>query len=412
MLHQALLLLLVGPSLGHAGAPTADDDQRLAALEARNAALEKRLDSLTDEVFRLDLGDVVPTIGEGRFGLGPAASKVYFKDQGVSIGGYGELDYQAVDGERNEFDLHRVILYVGYKFSEHWVLNTEIEYEHAGEEVSIEFLTLDYLHGEAINGRVGLLLVPMGFLNELHEPTTYLSTDRPQTETRILPSTWRENGIGVFGDAGPISYRAYLVNGFDATGFSKDGLRGGRQGGDESLAEDFAVVLRADYTEMPGMLFGASVYAGGAGQEQAGLGDTDTTIWEVHAEARWRGLWLRGLFAMASVDDVAALNAAGGLSGSDSVGERLEGGYAEVAYDVMQAIDASSPVAVRPFARFESVDTQAEVPGGFSSDSATDFDLLTFGVMVQPNDHLVFKLDYQDWDDGADRFSASVGYVF
>ena len=408
-----LSLLLLAPHVSPPGSTADDDtDRRLAALEARNQALEAKVASLTDEVFRLDVGEVITPLGDGRYGLGPAASKVYFQDQGVSIGGYGELDYQAIAGGPNEVDLHRVVLYVGYKFSERWVLNTEVEFEHAGEEVAVEFATLDYLGSEAINGRVGLVLVPMGFLSELHEPTTYLSTDRPQTETRILPSTWSEMGVGVFGDAGPIRYRAYVVNGFDATGFDKDGLRGGRQAGDEALAEDLAVVLRGDWTEMPGMLVGGSVYAGAAGQSQAGLGDTGVTIWEVHGEVKQRGLWVRVLFAMASVDDVTELNAANGFTGADSVGEELQGGYLEVAYDVWQHVDAGSQVAVRPFVRLETVDTQSDVPGGFSADADTDFDLLTYGVQVQPNPHLVFKLDFQDWDEGDDRFSASVGWVF
>lgn len=414
-----IALLLVGASAAliqpHAGsAPRADDDdaQRIERLEAKNAELETRLDALTNEVFRLDLGDVVPPLGESRWGLGMAASKVYSKQGGVSIGGYGEALYQSIAGQTDEFDLLRAVLYIGYKFNEHWVLNSELEFEHAGEEVAVEFLTLDYLHRQELNARAGLLLVPMGFLNELHEPTTFLSAERPQTERRILPSTWRETGAGVFGEVGPLAYRAYAVTGFDATGFSDEGLRGGRQGGVESKSEDFGFVLRTDWVETPGVIVGGSIYHGDAGQEQAGLGDTGTTIWELHGESKWRGLWLRALYAMASVDDVAELNAAGGLTGDESVGEELAGGYVEVAYDVLQALNPDSSVAVRPFVRLETVDTQAEVPSGFSSSSANDFDLITFGFQVQPIDQIVFKIDYQDWDEGDDRLSVSMGYVF
>ena len=393
---------------------TADDDDkaRIDALEAKNAELENRVDALSNEVFRLDMGDVVPPLGETRYGLGYSASKVYAKDQGISIGGYGEVIYQAISGETDEFDALRAVLYIGYKFTEHWVLNSEIEFEHGGEETAVEFLTLDYLCRPEINARAGLVLIPMGFLTELHEPTTFLSADRPVTEQRILPSTWRETGAGVFGDAGPISYRSYVVTGFDATGFTDQGLRGGRQGGVESASEDFAVVFRADYTDTPGVLVGGSVYHGDAGQDQEGLGDTTTTIWEAHGEAKWRGVWFRALYSMANVDDVAELNAAEGLTGDESVGEELNGGYVELAYDVMQALAPESNVAVRPFARYETVDTQAEVPSGFSSNSANDFDLITFGVQVQPIDQIVFKVDYQDWDEGDDRLSIGLGYVF
>ena len=129
-------------------------------------------------------------------------------------------------------------------------------------------------------------------------------------------------------------------------------------------------------------------------------------------QLKWRGVWFRALYSMANVDDVAELNAAGGLTGDESVGEELHGGYVELAYDVMQVLAPDSNVAVRPFARFETVDTQAEVPGGFSSNSANDFDLVTFGFQVQPIDQIVFKIDYQDWDEGDDRLSIGLGYVF
>lgn len=389
-----------------------DDTQRIERLEAKNAELENRIDALSNEVFRLDMGDVVPPLGEGRYGLGSAASKVYGKEQGVSIGGYGEVIYQAISGETDEFDVLRAVLYVGYKFTEQWVLNSEIEFEHGGEEVAVEFLTLDYLHRPEINARAGLVIIPMGFLSEQHEPTTFLSADRPQTERRILPSTWSETGAGVFGEVGPVAYRGYAVTGFDATGFTAEGLRDGRQAGIEAKSEDFGFVLRADYDETPGVLAGGSVYYGDAGQEQAGLGDTTTTIWELHGEAKVRGVWFRALYSMAMVDDVAELNAAQGLVGDESVGEELEGGYVELAYDVMQLLDSGSSMAVRPFVRFETVDTQAEVPSGFSSSSANDFDLVTFGCQVQPISQLVFKVDYQDWDEGDDRLSIGMGYVF
>src|SRR5690606_5504586 len=117
----------------------------------------------------------------------------------------------------------------------------EIEFEHAstgqGGEVSVEFAYLDYLATPHLGVRAGMVLVPMGFVNELHEPTTFLGTTRPLTESTIIPTTWRENGAGVFGDIGDFSYRAYVINGLDAVGggssraggFSAAGLRGGRQ---------------------------------------------------------------------------------------------------------------------------------------------------------------------------------------
>src|SRR4029453_5073175 len=103
-------------------------------------------------------------------------------------------------------------------------------------EVSVEFAYLDYLIRPEVNVRAGLVLIPVGFINELHEPPVFLGARRPDVEDRIIPTTWRELGAGVFGDAGPVTYRAYVVNGLDSSGIEAEeplpqGGRGGRRGG-------------------------------------------------------------------------------------------------------------------------------------------------------------------------------------
>jgi hypothetical protein len=220
-----------------------------AAQERDTTDLEKlrqQVEAMSRELEELRLGsDVVVQADSSVYGFGPAASKVYKSGQGVSLGGYGEVLYENFAGTREDdepsgatdrFDALRAILYAGYKFSDKLLFNSELEFEHGSTEdggsVSIEFAYLDYRISPGLGVRAGLLLPPMGFINELHEPPTFLGARRPDTERFIIPSTWRENGIGVFGDVGAVSYRAYLVNGFDATGFSaEEGLREGRQSG-------------------------------------------------------------------------------------------------------------------------------------------------------------------------------------
>lgn len=406
-------VLLLAAAFPRPAAAQQDLAQRVGELERKNAELETKLEALAGEQENLLLGGLVPPAGAARYGLGPSASKVYSVGEGLSLGGYGEALYERRSGSGNdELDFLRLVLYLGYRFDEHWVLNSEIEYEHAGEEVGVEFATLDYLWREALNFRAGLLLIPMGFVNELHEPPTFLSARRSEVERRILPSTWRENGVGVFGDAGPLSFRAYLVNGFDATGFTDAGLRGGRQNGSEALAEDLALVGRVDWTATPGLLAGGSLYFGDAGQDQPGLGSTGVAIGELHAEWRAEGLWLRGLVAMAEVDDVAELNAANGLAGADSVGEELAGHYLEAGYDLCSLLGTSAPHALSPYARYEAVDTQAEVPSGFAADPANDFDLVTLGLNWRPRSNLVFKLEYQDHEQAEDGWNLAMGFSF
>lgn len=415
------------------------------AVEAREdddlAGLRRQIEALTAELERLRLGEDVVRADSSRFGFGPGASKVYGTPQGVSIGGYGEMLYEnfaderedgSPVGARSQLDFLRAILYAGYRFDDRFVLNTEIEFEHGSTEqagsVSVEFAYLDYLFSERAGIRAGLVLLPLGFVNELHEPTTFLGTERPETERRIIPSTWREGGIGVFADFDDVQVRGYVVNGLDAVGggssnaegFSAEGIRGGRQNGSKAIAEDIAIAARADYTGVPGVVIGASGFVGEAGQnadDPTSPGDrlgVRTLILEGHAGYQANGFDLRALFATTHVDDAAALNAALGFTGSESVGERLNGWYAHAGYDVLRG--AATDVALTPYVRYESIDTQATVPDGFAADPANDMEIWTFGAALRPISQLIVKADYQvrstGADSGVDQFDVALGYIF
>jgi len=410
-----------------AGAGAAQDMAEAGAAESATAELARRIDLLAAELERLSLGgEVAPeaTAAAGRFGLAPAASKVYGAEPGLSIGGYGEMLYQRFDatrddgadsGRQDEVDFLRAVLYFGYKFNDRLLFNSEIELEHT-HEAELEFAYLDYLWRPELNLRGGLVLMPVGLVNELHEPTVFLTARRPDVESRLIPTTWREAGFGVFGDVGPVSYRSYWVGGLDASGYSAAGLRGGRQEGGEATAEDLAWVGRVDVTPRPGLVLGGSLYTGGSGQ---GITDAsgrelsvDTTLYEAHLDWRWRGLEVRALAAHAELDDVAALNDALGLAGSASIGEAMEGFYVEAGYDLW----AGGERSLTPYVRWEQLDTQAEVPAGFRRDPARDVESLTVGLSFQPIGQVVLKADYQDYDDaagsGVDQFNVALGYIF
>ena len=171
--------------------------------------LSRRLDVLAQEIERLNLGEAAATADAGQYGLGPAASKIYRTARGVSIGGYGEMVYNRYAGEKengttsgkvDQFDMLRAIIYVGYKYNDNWLLNSEFEFEHASTgvagSVSAEFVHVEYLRRPEFNLRFGLLLMPMGLVNELHEPTVYMGVGRPDIERVIIPSTWREKCTG------------------------------------------------------------------------------------------------------------------------------------------------------------------------------------------------------------------------
>ena len=452
------LLLAIGfiaavASPSSAQEPTEPLEQRVERLEAQVAELRglldagadsaqmeevrRQLDAITRELETLRLGEGITasadTIG---WGLGPAASKVYRVGEGVSIGGYGEFLYvnpasTREDGSpsdaRATIDALRGVVYVGYKFSDSFLFNSEIEFEHGStaEEgsVSLEFAYLDWrfrgLRGST-GLRGGLLLHPMGFINEIHEPPTYLGALRPETERRIIPTTWRELGLGLFGAAGGFDWRVYAVTGLDGTGFDDGGLRGGRQKGSKAVAEDFAAVGRVDWLGAPGLVVGASGYYGGSGQGLEDPLDPDGTvraatfIAEGHVEYRARGFDFRGLFAVSTVGDVSSLNAVNGFTGAESIGERLVGWYVQGGYDVLRS--ARTEVQLKPYIRYEAINTQDAVPDGFSADPANDQQLVTLGAQVLPIPNIAAKVDYTIRSNGADTglngLNVSLSYMF
>ena len=329
-------------------APKPESGQAAPAGTSQNpevAEIQRKLDVLAAEVEKLRSGEPDIEVTESRakgLGLSPSAASVYRKQKGVSLAGYGEMLYENF-GRRNQtgtavnrgtqMDFVRAVLYAGYRFNDKFVFNSEIELEHANE-IWVEFAYIDYMARPSFNVRGGMLLMPMGLTNEFHEPNVFLGAKRSETESRLIPSTWRENGFGVLGTAGKLSYRAYLVSGLNAAGFSADGLRGGRQRGSRARTTDPAFVGRVDFTPVSGAFVGGSVYTGGSAQNQFQVAgktlEAQTTIGEVHGQVQVRGLDIRGLYARANLDEVAELNRARNLTGLSSIGEVMQGGYAQI----------------------------------------------------------------------------------
>lgn len=381
--------------------------------------LNAKVDALASEVNRLRESLSVPEEDEkmSQFGLGPAASKVYAAD-GLSIGGYGELflGHSLGDDETrspHRGDTYRFITYLGYKFSDQVVFNTELEFEHADQSF-VEFMYVDLLLSEALNIRTGLMLMPMGIVNEMHEPTTYRGNFRPETERRIIPSTWREAGIGLLGSLAGVDYRLYLVSGLSAEGFGPSGVRGGRQKGSQFTWEDKGVVARVEWGSGDAIRVGGSVYYGGADQDPTGELEVNHLIYEAHAIGRFAGLELRGLFAENRILDGADdLSAAAGAA----VPEVQRGFYVEVTYDVAPLIGVDG-VALTPFFRFERLDLQVEVPEGYAVDDSRNGTHITAGLEYKPVPDVVFKGEFEQKQidvEGADpvqELRLGIGFIF
>ncbi len=424
-----------------------EGDASLAEMKERVEKLESEVSTLADELSDALTAVAVPDDWnyDVYYGVAPTASQVYGTDKGLSIGGYGEIRFRHQTASDDIYDALRLVSYIGYKFSEKWVVNTEVEFEHGGAasgssngSVSTEFMNLDYLHSETINFRTGLVLVPMGIINRVHEPLFYRGASRPEVERQIIPSTWSENGAGIFGRLGDrVRYHAYGINGFDGIGFNGSGLRGGRQGGSKALANNWAFVGRLDADTLPGLIVGGSFYYGNSGQDQTdstgqSIGSLGTTLYEFHAEYKAKGFGLRVLFTQAFIDNPNSLNATNVITGPpgdlvispDFLAESLLGWYVEGGYDVLPWLFPNSKMSLEPFFRYERLDTQYRMQPcstcgpSYGSLAQNDRHIFMVGVGFKPIEAVVIKLDYRAFVQASDdrtlneQVELGVGFQF
>lgn len=408
---------------------TAEVDKRMAELERKVAILSQELEAQKN-------GTTLEAKEQGSYGLGAAASKVYEAKGGLSIGGYGEFLYSSVEGKlqngdrvpsERTVDALRMILYTGYKFTDHIVFNSEVEFEHGGYsdehvegEAKVEFAYLDFLATKAFNVRAGMLLLPLGFQNEQHEPPAFLGARRSATERLIIPSTWHENGVGLHGEL-PLnmSYRLFLVNGLDALGrgtgltegFTAEGIKGGRQAGKNALATSLAWTGRLDWNPVPGTTFGGGFYTGNS--NQSGTGEAlRTTLYEVHTEYRAQGWQARGLYSRITNGEAGVASLDPTLE-ARQVGTAQFGGYLELGYDLLAGGGKQSLV---PFVRWERLNTQQKVVTGVEADPANDQTVLTMGVNFKPIPQVAVKADFTRLENhartGRNSFNVALGYYF
>ena len=399
-------------------------------------ATQDQVKALAEELRRLKLDIGIPDAEYRSFaGMGPAASKVYFVPKGLSIGGYGEAFYrnQLNDSADDFSDILRLVLYTGYRFSDKILFNAEVEFEHQ-RQVFVEFAYLDFLISDPVKLRIGNLLVPMGFTNELHEPVFFNSVERPEVERNIIPSTWNENGIGLYGDLAPgLRYKVYGLGGLSAarapaaaSWIRNMRTRGGTSGGgaDRSFAETFAGVAALTYENGPGVV-GVSAYRGRSGQGQkVSATDSrtisgDVTMYEAHAGVAWRGAAVRVLGVQGQLEEGDLLNAKHGLTGGAdlaraSVGSRVRGAYVEGSFDVLSLV--ASEQSVLPFVRYELLKFHDQVPAGATKDPRLDVDLVVAGIAYKPIPTVALKADW-NWrrtaaEAGAVSRTLNVGVAF
>jgi len=333
----------------------------------------------------------------------PAAAQE--TDQGFPttgpVSGYMDFHFNKADGEDPVLDFHRFVLLLNHSFSARLRFVGELELEHAfvegleeSGEVELEQAYVDFLLSRPLNVRAGMLLMPVGIINERHEPPVYNGVERPFVDTVIVPSTWFDVGAGVHGELGAgWRYRAYAVAPLNALEFTADeGIRGGRQKGSEANVRNIAYTARAEYRAIRSLTVGASIWTGDSSFATPRL-DTGVTVGEFDARFRRERLELRWQFAQVGIADAARLNDVLERSTgvSPNIARTMRGFYGEAAYRVW---NAGAPRDLVAFLRYENFDTQFRMPDGFVPLKEFDRDAWVTGITLYPDPDVAVKADY------------------
>src|SRR5213593_4843995 len=294
-------------------------------------------------------------VGWGLFAvMAPCPVRILPAQERTTVGGYGEVHYTNPTGTKTPpvVNLARFVVYLAHSFDERLAFRSELEVEDAkieggtaGGEVALEQAYLDYRLTDWLTLRTGLVLAPIGIINETHEPPTFNGVDRPGFDHDVIPTTWREIGLGAVGTipgGSGLGYRVYLVNGLRADGFSAvEGIREGRQEGRRASFANPSVTGRLEWAR-PGLKIGGSFWYGGTADTNTavGTGTFAAPVTLLSADARFDlgALALRGVIANISIGDAEAVNTVFG----QSIGSRIAGGYLEGAYDVLHLLAPAS----------------------------------------------------------------------
>ena len=320
----------------------------------------------------------------------------------TAISGYMDFHFNKREFEDGRLDFHRFVLLITHRFSDRIRFVSELEVEHAlvegleeAGELELEQAYVDFLLSRRFNVRAGMMLVPVGIINERHEPPVYYGVERPFVDTVIVPTTWFEVGAGVHGELGQgWRYRAYVMSPLNAREFSaEEGIRNGIQKGSNTNIGRPAVTGRLEYVGVRGLTAGASFWTGRSGFEFRPRFEVPVTLGEADVRYSRDRLELRGQFAQVAISNAGLLNDAMGRAvGVDpNVASALRGFYAEAGYRV---ISGASYGDVGVFGRYENFDTQFKMPGNYRPLKEFDRDALVFGVTYWPDPDIALKADY------------------
>lgn len=335
-----------------------------------------------------------------------------FFTQRTKIGGYGELHFNYSKPESGDvskkLDFHRFVIFFGHSFSEAWSFQSEVELEHnlVGEdkgELELEQAYINFTPLEYLGIRAGVILNPVGLINETHEPPTFFGVERPDYQKYLIPTTWFGNGASIFGYYKGFDFAVTLMEGLNGDKLTtaniyKQGIRSGRNGGFESDARSMLIGARINYSGINGVLLGASY------SNNNSIGDSISTkvgLFEVHTKLNWKNIYAVGEF--------------GNISYSDSEIQKSFGYYIDLGSNIGTFFRWKTKVI--PFIRYTNYNTAASTIYGGDSEKAANISKIMIGLNILPIENVVVKFDYAKKtvelnNLKTDLFNFGIGYMF
>lgn len=391
MLREVRDELARAKSEGESPAPVLEpptQEQAPQPISAVTAPAEQRTDA------ELPMAEVIPTAASESVDVGG-------RERRLPLSGYMDYHLNKPGGDPATADFHRFVLLFGHSFNDRIQFWSELELEHAlveadgpSGELELEQAYLDFFITPRLNFRAGIMLAPVGLINERHEPPMFNGVERPFVDTVILPSTWFDSGAGIFGDLGKgFTYKAYVMSALDSSRFNaEEGIRGGRQKAFESSAQNPAFTGRVEYHGLPGLSLGGSFWTGRSGFATPGI-NPRVNVAEFDGRFSVSRFDFRGEFAQITMDQTARLNSllqrTAGVN--PNIAERMRGFYWETAYHLFPRRFAHDLVA---FMRYENFDTQNRMAQGFLPLKQFDRAAWVTGLTYFPEPDVALKFDY------------------
>ncbi|MEG8945623.1 porin [Rosettibacter firmus] len=324
------------------------------------------------------------------------------------VHGYGELhyNYEKVGNKplKSLLDFHRFVTFIGYTWNDKWSFHSELELEHnyveEGQgELELEQAYVNFHFKDWLGFQAGVVLPSVGLINEIHEPPLFFGVERPDYNTRIIPTTWAGNGIAFYGRINSFDYKVTIMEGLNSEKFSEsNAIRDARRKGFKADARNLLYNFRIDYLGV------SSLKIGGSFTYNKANGDTSSNkiyIYEFHG--RYQTNRVDAIFEYGTID-YEKYNL-----------QKSQGFYFDFGYNISADLDWETKII--PFIRYSDYNTAAKTLAGGDSEKKNHFKYWMIGLSVKPVDNVVLKIDYgirtrELGNEKTKLFNLGIGYMF